>query len=88
MHRRPDGGLLMLWSGFGAGGYTVGAARSESGRLSGPWRQDARPLFAEDGGHCMTFRDFKGKARLALHRPNRYPDERAQLMSFDEKKLV
>ncbi|MBN2471799.1 MAG: family 43 glycosylhydrolase [Anaerolineae bacterium] len=76
LHRLASGALLMLWSSFGAGGYTVGIARSESGDISGPWVQQPEPLYAGDGGHCMAFRAFTGDLRLAYHRPNPTPDER------------
>lgn len=68
--------LTMLWSGYGAGGYTLGLARSESGIL-GPWVQDAEPLLSMDAGHAMAFTDLTGTRRLALHAPNRTPTERA-----------
>ncbi len=45
----------MTWSSFANGAYTTGVAISESGRLRGPWRQQAEPLFTDDGGHGMTF---------------------------------
>ena len=76
MHRADSGDLLMLWSSFSDGGYTLGVARSESGLVTGPWRQDAEPLFRKDGGHAMLFRTFEGRLMLSLHTPNRTPDER------------
>ncbi len=76
LHRLANGGLLMLWSSFGAGAYTVGMARSESGDILGPWKQLPMPLYAGDGGHCMVFRTFDGQLLLAFHRPNGSPDER------------
>lgn len=76
MHRLPDGGLVMLWSSFGEGGYTVGIAQSDSGDVLGEWKQLPKPLYAGDGGHCMTFRDFNGQLLLTYHRPNSTPDER------------
>jgi beta-xylosidase len=84
LHRLASGGLIMLWSSFGAGGYTVGVARSTSGDLSGAWQQLPEPLYAGDGGHCMVFRTFEGQLRLALHRPNPSPDERPQFIPLRE----
>ncbi|MBN2084533.1 MAG: family 43 glycosylhydrolase [Anaerolineales bacterium] len=84
LHRLPGGELLMLWSGFSVDGYTIGVARSASGELSGPWLQDPRPLFLQDGGHCMMFRDFDGNLRLSFHHPNAHPDERPKLMPLAE----
>lgn len=76
LHRLSNGELIMLWSSFGAGGYTVGMALSESGGIVGPWKQLPAPLYAGDGGHCMTFRTFDGQLIIAYHRPNSSPDER------------
>lgn len=81
LHRCGDGGLLMLWSTFGAGGlYTVGSARSASGAVTGPWSVDGAPIFTRDGGHPMLFRSFDGTLMMALHQPNRRPDERARFL--------
>ena len=76
MHRCADGSLAMLWSSFGPGGYAQLLARSDNGEIDGRWTTDPEPLFAGDGGHGMLFRDFGGRLRLVLHRPNRTPDER------------
>ena len=53
LHRGADGQLLMLWSSFGAQGYTLGVARSETGTVLGPWHQDDEPLWSNNGGHGM-----------------------------------
>jgi len=84
LHRAAGGELLMLWSSFGSGGYAVGLARAASGRVTGPWIHDSEPLFADDGGHAMLFRDFRGVSWMALHVPNRSPDERARLLPVNE----
>lgn len=84
MHRLANGDLLMLWSSFGTGGYTVGMARSGSGDIRGPWQQMPEPLYAGDGGHCMVFRTFDGSLWLAFHRPNQSPDERPQFIPLRE----
>lgn len=69
LYRGEDGGLLMLWSSWGTVGYSVGVARSATGRLEGPWVQAEEDIF-RDGGHGMIFRTFEGKRCLALHHPN------------------
>jgi hypothetical protein len=79
--------MIMLWSSFSAGGYTIGVARSISGQLLGPWLQDTQPLYSNDGGHCMTFRDFDGNLWLSFHHPNRHPDERPKFLLLAEEKL-
>lgn len=78
---RLDGKLQMLWSGFGADGYVMGRAFSESGNVLGPWRQDPKPVFDRDGGHGMAFRDFGGTLRIALHSPNEIGKERPVFMT-------
>lgn len=85
LYRSKTGKLMMVWSSFGAGGYEVGLAISKSGKLAGPWEQQARPLFAKDGGHPMLFRRFDGQLMMILHQPNHAPDERARI--FEVKDL-
>lgn len=84
LHRAANGELLMLWSSFTPSGYAVGVARARSGRVTGPWRHDAEPLYTGDGGHAMLFRDLQGQTWMALHAPNRHPDERARLLPIAE----
>ncbi|GAA3401600.1 glycoside hydrolase family 43 protein [Paenibacillus hodogayensis] len=74
--------LLMLWSSFGGDGYSLGIARSASGSLRGPWLHDEQPLFGQDGGHGMLFRDTQGEWMLTYHKPNRSPEERAVFYSL------
>lgn len=84
LHRLASGALILLWSSFGAGGYTIGQARSASGDISGPWQQLPEPLYAGDSGHCMVFRAFDGGLWLAFHRPNQSPHERPQFVLLRE----
>ncbi len=84
LYRTKTGKLLMLWSSFGAGDYTVGIAESASGKLAGPWIQQATPLYARDGGHPMLFRRFDGQLMLALHTPNKTPRERERFFEIVE----
>ena len=74
----------MLWSSASKTGYAVGIAESASGKLAGPWTHHPEPLFADDGGHPMLFRRFDGQLMLALHQPNRTPDEREHFLEIDE----
>lgn len=78
LHRTPGGSLLMLWStyeknvpgadGTLSGGYVQTYAVSDSGDLTGPWRQ-RRPLVRDDSGHGMLFSAFDGRLMMILHRP-------------------
>jgi hypothetical protein len=87
LHRLSNGVLIMLWSSFNMGSYTVGIASSTSGDILGPWQQQPEPLYAGDGGHCMVFRAFDGQLYLAFHRPNPSPDERPQFVRLRETEL-
>lgn len=84
LHRLADGGLIMLWSSMGSKGYAMGVSRSESGRVSGPWQHDTKPIWAEDGGHGMIFETFDGQLMLTFHTPNQSPDERAVFVQIEE----
>ncbi len=68
--RADDGRLYMTWSSWSGRGYAVGVAASDSGRARGPWRQMETPLFPENGGHGMMFRDLRGRLTFTLHFPN------------------
>jgi arabinan endo-1,5-alpha-L-arabinosidase len=84
LHRLANGELLMLWSSFSKGDYTVGIAKSASGAILGTWEHLAKPLYAGDGGHCMVFRTFDGQLQLAFHRPNQNPNERPYFVALRE----
>lgn len=62
----------------------MGIARSETGDVTGPWRQEAEPLWAEDGGHGMIFRLFDARLMLTFHRPNNTPKERPVFVEIEE----
>jgi hypothetical protein len=74
----------MPWSSFSPTGYTVGLAISDSGKLAGPWRQQAEPIFAENGGHSMLFTTFEGQLMMALHSPNEGPEQRIHLFEMED----
>jgi arabinan endo-1,5-alpha-L-arabinosidase len=70
LHKSKSGKLFMLWTSGGYTGYTTGIAISDSGKLEGPWRQQAGPIYAKDGGHAMLFTTFEGRLMMVLHSPN------------------
>jgi len=80
--RSATGELCLLFSSWGSRGYATGIVRSQSGELRGPWIPDAAPLFAENGGHAMIFRDFSGAVQLTLHQPNDPPPEHPRFLPF------
>ena len=84
LFRSRNGILQMLWSSSGNNGCAMGVARSESGAVTGPSRQEAEPLRAEDGGHGMIFRGFDGRLFLTFHAPNNTPNERAVIVEVED----
>ena len=70
LHLGKTGKLYMIWASFGKGGYNEGIAIFASGKLAGPWTQQAEPLYSNDGGHGMLFTTFDGKLMMVLHSPN------------------
>jgi beta-xylosidase len=84
LYRSRSGKLFMIWSSFGAHGYTTGVAVAASGKLRGPWVQQTEPLFADDGGHGMIFTRFDGQLMLVLHKPNKGGSERARLFELED----
>lgn len=84
LYRMKSGKLAMLWSSGGRSGYTTGLAISDSGKLAGPWRQQAEPVFGADGGHAMMFRRLDGQLMMILHSPNVTPNERARLFEMED----
>lgn len=70
LHVGKTGKLYLIWAGFSGTGYTEGIAISASGKLAGPWAQQAEPLYTNDGGHGMLFTTFDGKLMMVLHAPN------------------
>ncbi|MGC4072205.1 MAG: glycoside hydrolase family 43 protein [Nibricoccus sp.] len=83
LYRSKSGKLFMLWSSGGEGGYTTGIAISDSGKLAGPWRQQAEPVFSADGGHPFLFKRFDGQLMMTLHAPNK-DTERARLFEMED----
>ena len=67
---RDGNRLRMLWSSMREKIYAMGVMVSKSGRLLGPWRHEPAPIYIQDGGHGMWFRDFTGQSHYILHSPN------------------
>lgn len=84
LYRTSDGTLVMLWSSFGEHGYVEAVARSDNGDVTGNWRIDETPLFAENGGHGMLFTTTEGQLTLVLHSPNTHLEERPVFIPMDE----
>lgn len=85
LFQTAEGELQMIWSSFSSTGYAIGAAKSATGRVQGPWIQESRPLFTKNGGHGMLFENFQGQRMLSIHMPNDHPDERPVFFPVQEK---
>ena len=64
-----SGKLILLWSSFVNGVYTVGQATSASGKVEGPWVHEKETIYT-NGGHEMLFRDLNGNLKMSLHHNN------------------
>ncbi len=90
LYRTAGGKLLMTWSNYGKQDYFIAKAVSDSGELTGPWRQEG--LLYErgrdgrgDGGHGMLFFTKEGRLMMAFHSPNDHPNERLVLRELEER---
>ena len=79
------GSLYMINSSWSGGGYAVGVARSETGKVAGPWQIQDAPLYPENGGHGMFFRDKSGEVIFTLHYPNDKYKERPIFVPVKEE---
>ncbi len=84
LHRCEDGTLLCIWSSFDKNGYVELISKSDNGEIDGTWRVLETPLSAENGGHGMLFRDFEGKLRFTMHKPNKTTFERPVILPVTE----
>ena len=69
LYRCKNNDLIMIWSSYGEKGYFQGVLKSDNGEIDGKWIEQ-KPLFEENGGHGMLFKDFEGNLKLSLHAPN------------------
>ena len=67
LFKTKTGKLGMIWSSWSDKRYALGVAYSESGKLKGPWKQEAQPLVSNNSGHGMIFKTFDGKLLMSLH---------------------
>ena len=88
MYKNIAGELVMLWSSFSENGYVEAIARSTTGKITGPWVQDEKPLFDKNGGHGMLFKTYDGKLMLTLHSPNSHLDERPVFYELKEEDFL
>ena len=84
LQKLESGKLLLTWSPIPDSNYIVAGAVSDSGSIHGPWRHLEKPIFDRNGGHAMLFTDLNGKKKMAIHYPERVPDERALFLDVQE----
>ncbi len=82
MYKNNDGDLLMIWSTCYEG-YKQCVAKSDNGSVAGKWSH-LPPLFTDDGGHGMIFRDLNDKLKLTLHCPNISLEEHPVFFDIEE----
>jgi len=90
LYRTKSGKLLLLWSSFGEGGYSLGFASSDNDEIDGNWTHDEKPLFV-NGGHGMIFKSLSGTPVLTLHYPNEHLCERPlffELIEVNDRLLL
>ncbi|MBU9723568.1 MULTISPECIES: glycoside hydrolase family 43 protein [Bacillaceae] len=85
LYRASNGELLLLWASFVNNVYAQGIARSTTGKITGPWKHDDKPIYQDDGGHGMLFKTFDEELRLTLHSPNKTPLERPIFVKLEEE---
>ncbi len=82
LYKTQNNDLLMIWSTVDNRYYQC-IAKSDNGKLNGNWSQ-LKPLFDDDGGHGMIFKDLTGNLKLTLHSPNKTNFERPVFFNIKE----
>lgn len=93
VYKTTNGNLIMLWSNSArSGGYAVGMAVSDNGKIDGNWLQHPKAIYKRtkdqyEGGHAMIFETFDGEIMMAIHSPNGAegdPFEKAQFIPIKD----
>ncbi len=82
VNKLKNGQLFLTWSPFPGNNYVVLGAVAEN--IHGPWKHIAKPLFDDNGGHAMFFKDFDGTKKMCLHQPEKQLLERARILNVKE----
>ena len=85
VQKLSNGALLLTWSPYLDGNYVVLSVLSRTGSLRGPWEHLSTPLFDQNGGHAMFFRNKEDKLCMCLHAPEHPPLERAHVFEVAEE---
>lgn len=81
--RGKNGSLILMWSPIPEGNYIIASAVSKSGKIRGEWTHHTTPIFANNGGHAMIFKDINGNHKLCFHYPEIYFSERPKLVDIE-----
>jgi len=65
--KTQTGKLGIIWTSWVYDVYTQGVAYSISGKLTGPWVQEPKPITPPNFGHGMIFESLDGKMLMAIH---------------------
>ena len=84
LQRMKNGSLLLVWSPIPAGNYVVASAISKNGSIRGSWEHLDEKVFEKNGGHAMFFDGLDGNRKMAIHCPQRWPDERPVFLDVVE----
>lgn len=83
MYRSVSGELFLIWSSFIGGRYVELAVKFAGGKL-GPDFKHLAPLYTEDGGHGMIFRNGD-RAWLTFHSPNASGHEHPCFVELEDR---
>ena len=76
LQRLPSGKILLTWSPIPDNNYVVFGAVADT--IRGNWEHLDTPIFDQNGGHAMFFRDAENRLLMSIHAPEREGDERAR----------
>ena len=83
IHRTRNGSLIMIWSSPRNGKSAVTVARSVTGKVRGPWTQDAT-LLSDDSAQATVFKAFDGRLMMLVHQPAVGGAPRAKFVELED----
>ncbi len=81
--RLKNGRLLLLWSPIPNRKYLIASAYSDGG-IRGKFIHNEKPIFDENGGHAMLFKDFDNSLKMSFHWPEKFMEERTRILTVKE----
>lgn len=83
--RLSNNQLMITWSPYLQNNYVVLGAISKSGSIKDHWEHLAEPIFDDNGGHAMFFKDYDGTMKMCIHQPEKGSLERMLCLTIEEK---